>query len=157
MAREDLMPPWQKGKNGWVDGKKPENIGRPKNRLKAFLEDSEERVSFDDIRRMTEKLMTSDDAEIKAISDSKTLPFLVVTFAAALIADKKKGVTSTYQTLMDRILGKAIQPTVGVLDNDLHNLSPEDYEAKKAEFLQKNLDRVQKATGKILGEPPKTE
>jgi hypothetical protein len=151
-APQNLAPPWEKGKNGWPGGVKPEGVGRPKNRLKAFNEKSEDRVSFDDVRRMTERLIVSSIDELEAIKDDKENPSLVVVFAAAILADKKRGITTTYQTLMDRILGKAIQPTVGVVDNDLHALTAEEYEAKKADFLTKNLGRAQKIVGDQLGQ-----
>jgi hypothetical protein len=146
------LKPFEKGDNRWPGGVAPAGVGRPKNRLKAFIEKSEERVSFDDVRRMTERLMVSSMSELKSIVDDKDEPSIVVVFASAVIEDKKKGITSTFQTLMDRILGKAIQPTVGVVDNDLHSLSPEEYEAKKADFLQKNLARAQKVVGDQLGQ-----
>lgn len=146
------LKPFVKGDNRWPGGVPPAGVGRPKNRLKAFIEKSEERVSFDDVRRMTERLMVSSMSELKSIVEDKDEPSIVVVFASAVIEDKKKGITSTFQTLMDRILGKAIQPTVGVIDNDLHSLSPEEYEAKKADFLQKNLARAQKVVGDQLGQ-----
>jgi hypothetical protein len=112
------MPLHKKSLENLKKGKKfssdyqPEIRGKRRNRLREFIE--EERFSLDDLRAILEGLLTSYSfAEIENMYNAgrEDLPALITMFLKAFIVDVKKGSLSSVEIILDRVHGKATQPT----------------------------------------------
>ena len=65
------------------------------------------RVEFD---RVSKYLLQLSVVELQALCKDTTQPAWVVVVASAIIADMKRGLTTTLSSLLDRVFGKASQP-----------------------------------------------
>lgn len=132
---QNLSPPWKVGENGWPNGIPPANIGRPRSRIKALIKT--ERISGEDIQMIVGILLNSTETELKKIECDPELPSFLTIPAGALLEDKKKGRTETWERLMDRVLGKAVQHVTE--RENLSSLSDEKFEERKRSFLETYL------------------
>jgi hypothetical protein len=110
----------------------PDIRGKRKNRLREFIDD--ERISIDELRAILEGFLTNYSfAEIEQMFKDgyDELPVFVTMFFKALIADIKKGSLEAVMIIMDRVYGKATQPT----SLEVHDV-PEDAKKRMAAIFE---------------------
>lgn len=133
--KQNLVPAWKSGSNGWPNGVPPANIGRPKSRIKALIKT--ERISLEDLQTIVCLLMNSTETELKKLISDPEAPAVLTIPAGALLEDKKRGRSETWGRLLDRVLGKEVQ-TVPERIN-LAQLSPEELRDRRDSLLKKYL------------------
>jgi len=92
----------------------PKNPGRKPSRFKQIiseLNELDDPLSLEDFRKIALSLLSVDKDKLVAIAKKKTTPIAVVIIASAIAGDIENKQMANLDRLMDRIFGKALQPT----------------------------------------------
>lgn len=92
----------------------PKNTGRKPSRFKQIiseLNELDDPLSLEDFRKIALSLLSVDKDKLVAIAKKKTTPIAVVIIASAIAGDIENKQMANLDRLMDRIFGKALQPT----------------------------------------------
>lgn len=68
-------------------------------------------LSRDDFSKLTALLLSKSLKELNAIQQDEETPIWIVNIVRAIVKDSNEGRISTLDTLLDRLFGKATQPT----------------------------------------------
>ena len=68
-------------------------------------------LSKDDFSKLTALLLSKSLKELNAIQQDEDTPIWIVNIVRAIVKDSNEGRISTLDTLLDRLFGKATQPT----------------------------------------------
>lgn len=93
----------------------PKNKGRKPslyNQLKELAKaEGNIDLSKDDFSKLTALLLSKSLKELNAIQQDEETPIWIVNIVRAIVKDSNEGRISTLDTLLDRLFGKATQPT----------------------------------------------
>jgi len=92
----------------------PKNQGRKPSRFKQIiseLNELDDPLSLEDFRKIALSLLSVDKDKLVAIAKKKTTPIAVVIIASSIAGDIENKQMANLDRLMDRIFGKALQPT----------------------------------------------
>lgn len=81
-------------------------------------------LSREDFSKITALLLTKSASELKAMQEAEDTPIWVVNIARAIIKDSNAGRIVTLDSLLDRLFGRATQPTQQTIDVELKGSIP---------------------------------
>lgn len=105
-----------KGKgNRFSSTNQPANRGRKKSAYKELLALIEQGggtpLSYEEYKKMSSELLNLDEEALKRLAGDKGTPIWFRAHIKGIVEDMKIGRTYTIEQIMDRLFGKATQPT----------------------------------------------
>lgn len=104
------MARYKKGESGNPDQRftsenQPENRGRKKSKLSAFIQESE--IGADDINKVIKNVIfEKSQKELQQLLEDVDQPMLIRVFIRAYLEDFKRGDLTRFETLANRAIGK---------------------------------------------------
>jgi hypothetical protein len=139
----NLKPAWKKGQSG---NPNQINSGRKKSRIKEI--EKQDAISSYDRKNVAAYLLEKTIDELNAVLNDPAQPAFVTAVASALIADGKKGITDTWQMLLDWNLGKAEQTINEKVEDVTKKMTDEELnEAIKEEFKKLSKEEIDEIMG----------
>jgi hypothetical protein len=121
----------------------PANRGRKKSAYKELLGIIEQGggtpLSYEEYKKMSSELLNLNEEALKRLANDKSTPIWFRAHIKGIVEDMKLGRTYTIEQIMDRLFGKATQPT----DNkNEHIVRAKDLTPEEAREYLKQLNEI---------------
>lgn len=132
-----------KGKgNRFSSTNQPANRGRKKSAYKELLDLIEQGggtpLSYEEYKKMSSELLNLDEEALKRLAGDKGTPIWFRAHIKGIVEDMKIGRTYTIEQIMDRLFGKATQPTDNKTEHTFkpRTLTPEEAREIGVKFFE---------------------
>lgn len=129
--------------NRFSSTNQPANKGRKKSAYKELLGIIEQGggtpLSYEEYKKMSSELLNLNEEALKRLANDKSTPIWFRAHIKGIVEDMKLGRTYTIEQIMDRLFGKATQPT----DNrNEHIVRAKDLTPEEAKEYLKHLNET---------------
>ncbi len=111
----------------------PANRGRKKSAYKELLGIIEQGggtpLSYEEYKKMSSELLNLNEEALKRLANDKSTPIWFRAHIKGIVEDMKLGRTYTIEQIMDRLFGKATQPTANKTE---HTFKPRTLTSEEA-------------------------
>ena len=120
--------------NRFSSTNQPANKGRKKSAYKELLGIIEQGggtpLSYEEYKKMSSELLNLNEEALKRLANDKSTPIWFRAHIKGIVEDMKLGRTYTIEQIMDRLFGKATQPTDNRNEHTFRprTLTPEEVE-----------------------------
>jgi hypothetical protein len=113
---------------------RPKNPGRKPSKLKKYIKDNN--IGIQDVRLMMKSVLAMDEDQLKAKLSDSTVPMMIRLFIRAYMQDFKLGRLDNFNSMLDRIFGKADQNINMNGDMAITQMTPEEREERIRVLLE---------------------
>jgi hypothetical protein len=113
---------------------RPKNPGRKPSKLKKYIKDNN--IGIQDVRLMMKSVLAMDEDQLKAKLSDSTVPMMIRLFIRAYMQDFKLGRLDNFNSMLDRIFGKADQNINMNGDMAITQMTPEEREERIRALLE---------------------
>ena len=125
---------------------RPKNPGRKPSKLKKYIKDNN--IGIQDVRLMMKSVLAMDEDQLKEKLSDPTVPMMIRLFIRAYMQDFKLGRLDNFNSMIDRIFGKADQNINMNGDMAITQMTPEERKVfiddYIKQYVKKNPDIIQK-------------
>lgn len=124
---------------------RPKNPGRKPSKLKKYIKDNN--LGIQDVRLMMKTVLAMDEVQLRDKMTDRSVPMMIRLFIRAYMQDFKLGRLDNFNSMIDRIFGKADQNINMNGDMAITQMTPEEREERIRALLEARGIKLDPAEG----------
>ncbi len=124
---------------------RPKNPGRKPSKLKKYIKDNN--IGIQDVRLMMKSVLAMDEVQLRDKMIDQSVPMMIRLFIRAYMQDFKLGRLDNFNSMLDRIFGKADQNINMNGDMAITQMTPEEREERIRALLESRGIKLDPAEG----------